>query len=52
MEGKNKTCNVHEINLPTFPLFMKKVMEFQKIFCFIDYIKAFDCVAHNKLENS
>ena len=21
-------------------------------FCFIDYAKAFDCVAHNKLENS
>ena len=21
-------------------------------FCFIDYIKAFDCVDHNKLENS
>ena len=21
-------------------------------FCFIDYVKAFDCVDHNKLENS
>ena len=30
---------------------MKKAREFQKniYFCFIDYAKAFDCVAHNKL---
>ena len=26
--------------------------EFHKNFCFIDYMKAFDCVDHNKLENS
>ena len=33
---------------------MKKAREFQKnmYFCFIDYAKAFDCVDHNKLENS
>ena len=33
---------------------MDKTMEFQKniYFCFIDYAKAFDCVDHNKLENS
>ena len=33
---------------------MKKAKEFQKniYFCFIDYIKAFDCVDQNKLENS
>ena len=32
----------------------KKAREFQKniYFCFIDYPKAFDCVDHNKLENS
>ena len=32
----------------------KKAKEFQKdiYFCFIDYPKAFDCVDHNKLENS
>ena len=24
---------------------------FQKNICFIDYMKAFDCVDHNKLEN-
>ena len=30
---------------------MKKAREFQKViyFCFIDYVKAFDCVDHNKL---
>ena len=30
---------------------IKKVNKFQKniYFCFIDYVKAFDCVDHNKL---
>ena len=33
---------------------IEKANEFQKnvYFCFIDYDKAFDCVDHNKLENS
>ena len=33
---------------------MEKAREFQKniSFCFIDYVKAFNCVDHNKLENS
>ena len=33
---------------------IKKAREFQKniYFCFIGYAKAFDCVDHNKLENS
>ena len=33
---------------------IEKAREFQKTiyFCFIDYAKAFDCVIHNKLENS
>ena len=33
---------------------MEKAREFQKniYFCFIDYATAFDCVDHNKLENS
>ena len=32
----------------------EKAREFQKniYFCFINYAKAFDCVDHNKLENS
>ena len=40
-----------EIKLPTFTESRRK---FQKniYFCFIDYTKAFDCVDHNKLENS
>ena len=33
---------------------IEKAREFQEniYFCFIDYTKAFDCVDHNKLENS
>ena len=33
---------------------IEKAREFQRniYFCFIDYPKAFDCVDHNKLENS
>ena len=31
---------------------IEKAREFQKNICFIDYPKAFDCVDHNKLENS
>ena len=33
---------------------MEKAREFQGniYFCFIDYVKTFDCVYHNKLENS
>ena len=43
-----------EIKLPTSAGSSKKAREFQKSisFCFIDYAKAFDCVDHNKLENS
>ena len=39
-----------EVKLPTSTRSLKK-QEFQKntYFCFIDYIKAFDCVDHNKL---
>ena len=33
---------------------IEKAREFQKniYFCFIDYVKAFDCVDHNKLDTS
>ena len=43
-----------EIKLPTSSGSSKKAREFQKniYFCFIDYAKAFDCMDHNKLENS
>ena len=43
-----------EIKLPT-PTGSSKKQESSKkyiYFCFIDYAKAFDCVDHNKLENS
>ena len=43
-----------DIKLPTSAGSSKKPGEFQQniYFCFIDYAKAFDCVDHNKLENS
>ena len=43
---RDQIANIHRI--------IKKAREFQKniYFCFIDYAKAFDCVDHNKLENS
>ena len=43
---RDQIANIHWI--------MEKAREFQKsiYFCFIDYSKAFDCVDHNKLENS
>ena len=42
-----------EIKLPT-SIGSSKKQEFRKniYFCFINYVKAFDCVDHNKLENS
>ena len=43
-----------EIKLQNIRWIMEKAREFQKniYFCFIEYAKAFDCVDHNKLENS
>ena len=43
---RNQIASIHWI--------IKKARGFQKniYFCFIDYAKAFDCVDHNKLENS
>ena len=42
-----------EIKLPTSAGLWKKQESSRKTyFCLIDYAKAFDCVDHNKLENS
>ena len=43
---RNQIANIHWI--------IEKAREFHKniYFCFIDYAKTFDCVDHNKLENS
>ena len=43
---RDQIANIHWI--------IEKVREFQRniYFCFIDYAKAFDCVDHNKLEDS
>ena len=43
---RDQITNIHWI--------IEEAKEFQKnsYFCFIDYVKAFDCVYHNKLENS
>ena len=43
---RDQITNIHWI--------IEKAREFQKniYFCFIDYVKAFDYVDHNKLENS
>ena len=38
--------------IANIPWIIEKARVFQKNFCFIDYAKAFDCVDHNKLENS
>ena len=39
-----------EIKLPTYPGSSKKQESSRKyLLCFIDYIKAFDCVGNNKL---
>ena len=46
-----KKAEEREIKLPISAGRSKKAREFQKniYFCFIDNIKAFDCVDHNKL---
>ena len=43
---RDQIANIHWI--------IEKAKEFQKNIysCFIDYVKAFDCMDHNKLENS
>ena len=41
---RDQIANIH--------LIIKKAREFQKNICFIDYAKGFDCVNHNKPEDS
>ena len=42
---RDQIANIHWV--------IKKARVFQKnIFCFVDYANTFDCVDHNKLENS
>jgi len=41
---RNQIANIHWI--------IEKARKFQKNICLIDYVKGFDCVDHNKLENS
>ena len=45
-EIRDQIANIHQI--------IEKARQLQKniYFCFIDYVKAFDCMDHNKLENS
>ena len=43
-----KEAEEPKIKLPKF-VGSEKAMEFQKNICFIDYVKAFDCVDHSKL---
>ena len=38
---RDQIVNIHSI--------MDRAKEFQKNICFVDYVKAFDCVDHNKL---
>ena len=49
-EGKKK-CRGTRDQIANIRWIIEKAREFQKniYFCFIDYIKAFDCVDHNKL---
>ena len=44
--ARDQIDNIHWI--------IEKAREFQKniYFCFIDYAEVFDCVGHNKLQNS
>ena len=50
---KERQCQ-RMFKLPHILWVIEKAREFQKniYFCFIVYTKAFDCVDHNKLENS
>ena len=42
---------MNQISIANICWIIEKAREFQKniYFCFVDYVKAFDCVTHNKL---
>ena len=42
------SLNIKKLNCTVIRWIIKKPREFQKNICFIDYVKAFDCVGHNK----
>ena len=51
---KKKICTIlagdKDVNLTDS--FLPSYIQKNIYFCFIDYVKAFDCVDHNKVENS
>ena len=49
-----RKCRGNRNQIANIRWIVEKAREFQKntYFCFIDCVKAFDCVNHNKLENS
>ena len=49
---RDPMANIHWITEKSKRIPEKKKTKQNTYFCFIDYAKAFDCVDHNKLENS
>ena len=47
-----RTCRGTREQIANICWIIEKSKEFQKNICLIDYTKTFDCVDHNKLENS
>ena len=47
-----RKCRGTRYQIANIHWIIQKAREFQKNMCFIDYVKAFNCVDHNKLENS
>ena len=47
-----RKCRGTRYQIANIHWIIQKAREFQKNMCFIDYVKPFNCVDHNKLENS
>ena len=47
-----RKCRGTRYQIANIHWIIQKAREFQKNMFFIDYVKAFNCVDHNKLENS